>query len=176
MGAALYVKPAWNRPSDKEDFLWSIIRIGEEGMTHPPRLLQDNMEHLYRQYSGSFTPPSWSSTIPVAPRVAKEDRLLSELQNQWGMVGLAVARGVIWLEMLSSIRNSVESSNPAVAECLSSLQGVINDHAAPPLAHTMILGAGYFNDLSIKCWRKIARAVKDPQLTKMVRGFTRFIV
>lgn len=49
------------------------------------------------------------------------------------MIGLAVASGVICLEgALSSIKDTVDTSNSAVAECLAVLQDFINVHAHPP--------------------------------------------
>lgn len=52
-------------------------------------------------------------------------------------------------------KESLDPSSLAVAEGLSMLQEVVNDHAAPPLAHTICLAAGYLNDLSIKGKRKM---------------------
>lgn len=69
----------------------------------------------------------------MAPRAAEEDRLLRDLQGQWGMVGLAIAQGVIRLEeTISSIIELVDTSVQAVAEYLAALQETLSDHAAPP--------------------------------------------
>lgn len=83
------------------------------------------------------------------------------------MVGLAVAQGVIRLEgAIVTAREAFDSSYPAVAECVATLQEVINGHASPLLAHAMWLAVGHFNDLSVKRRRKLAHAIHDPQLAK----------
>lgn len=68
------------------------------------------------------------------------------------MVGLVIARGVSCLDRaLSLVKELVNSSIPAVAECLAALHETVNDHAALLLAHAMHLVTGYFKDLSFKC-------------------------
>lgn len=163
--AALSARPSAEGPSDKESLLWSIVRTGGEGLTRP--LPRDKTENLYRQESGAFYPPVWPSTLPVGTRASEDNRLLKELQGQWGMMGLAVSGGIIKLEaVLKEPRDSVDPAFQEISEALAALHEDLNAQVAPRLAHALRLAAGYFNDLSVKRRRKLARAVKDTQLSK----------
>lgn len=167
VGAALSVRPVSDGPSDRESSLWALVRTGGEGRDRPRRIPRDKTEKLYRQEEGLFAPPVWPSTLPVGPRAVEEDRLLKDLQLQWGMVGLAVARGLVRLE--ATIKDASEQAlqgQVPPTELLASLQESVNAQVGPPLAHALRMTGGYFNDLSVKRRRKLARAIKDSQLSK----------
>lgn len=86
------------------------------------------------------------------------------------MIGLAMSRGIIALE--SAVKEvtaaTSESVSPASEE-VSSLAEVLDAQVAAPMAHTLRMAAGNFNELSVKRRRKLSRAVKDPLLSRWLK-------
>lgn len=98
VGAALSVRPSNEGPSEWETLPWSIVTTGGEGLTRPRRIPRDKREKLYCQEKSLFATPVWPSTLPVNPGVEEEDRLLRDLQSQWGILGLMVSCSILHLE------------------------------------------------------------------------------
>lgn len=104
------------------------------------------------------------------PCTAEEYRLLKILQSQWGILGLSISRSILRLEAtLKEFKDLADLGIPAVLDTLTALHDQLNAQLAPPLAHSLRLTAGYFNDLLVCHKRKLARAVCGPQLAKWLK-------
>lgn len=94
--------------------------------------------------------------------MADKDKVLKDLQAQWRMMALALSRGIVHLEavVMNGVHQAdVDPSSASVA--LLSLKDEITNQGAAPLAHTLCLPGGYFNDISSKCRERIAKGVHN---------------
>lgn len=93
-----------------------------------------------------------------------EDKVL---KAQWGMMTLALCCGIVYLKAMVLDTDHQEDADPSFASVgLLSLKDEINHQVAAPLAHALHLARGYFNDISSKRHKRIAKGVHNQQLGK----------
>lgn len=53
---------------------------------------------------------------------------------------------------------------------LLTLKDEVNNHVVVPLAHALRLAGGYFSEISARCCKRIAKAVRGQQLRKWLEA------
>lgn len=112
-------------------------------------------------------PPAWPILLPISQRMAEEDCAWRDLQAQWGLHGLALSHSLVQLKAVVNITFTHAEDNllPAL-DSLQRLKVDTNEQVATPLAHTLWMAGGSFNNLSTKCCKRLAKGVKDAQLSR----------
>lgn len=149
--------------------LWTLVRTG--GSDRPKKVPRDRVERLYRQDTGVFAPRTWPASIPLSQPVTDDDKTLKDLQAQWGMTALVLSHGIVHLE--SAVLEAVHQADAdplSASVALLSLNDEINKRVAVPLAHALRLAGGYFNELSAKRHKRIAKGVRHQQLEKWLEA------
>lgn len=87
------------------------------------------------------------------------------------MAALAMTRGIVHLEAAVLEAICTAEANPAVAGAtLSTLKDEVNCQVATPLVHALCLAGSYFNELTTRRCKRIAKGVRDLQLGKWLEA------
>lgn len=115
-----------------------------------------------------FAPPTCPASLLFSQCILDKDKVLKDLQAQWGIAALALSCGIIHLELaiLDSVRQ-VEADPVAAGNALMTLKDTVNQRVAVPLAHALRLVGGYFNDLS----REGRKLPKGSEINNLVNGW-----
>ena len=170
MAPAFPVRKPTIGPTSLQDNMWVAARGGDT----QKRVPIDKMESLYKTGAGSFQAPPLPQGLvhPDDKQALATDASLRDIQDQWGAMGLAIARGVTHIEeVVRGFQEKAKAGECVTAEEVMAQTRKLAVEAVRPLSHAFRIAAARFNIYQSRRKDRLAQHLdkQDSTLSRAVK-------